>query len=153
MVQHITKKMVQRMATNRFLFLVALLSLIYLFLDTVLSEFFLYLIGGVLGAIVSFFTAQVNELSVVFLWIILFGITTYLYYRSDNKIVKYISLLFIMAFIYVVDLIFSRIISFDSPLVNIRYLTIVFLAIAKALIVSFVIYRKHRKVIVDKVDL
>ena len=141
------------MATNRFLFLVALLSLIYLFLDTVLNEFFFFVIGGALAVTLAFFTGQVDESLAVLLWIILLGIIIFFYYRSDNKIVKYISLLFIMAFIYVVDLIFSRIISFDSPLVNIRYLTIVFLAIAKALIVSFVIYRKNRKVIVDKVDL
>ena len=113
---------------------------IYLILDLLLHDTFLYTIGGLLGALLKPFDKQVNLSLLIFLWIGLLISSVVAFYKLQNKPLKYLMLVIVAILLYVVDFILYEFLNFDREDVKINYLNTVIIIIAKGLILALIIY-------------
>jgi hypothetical protein len=127
------------LTTNRFLTTVTAASAFYFFLYLFFNDLFLYVIGGALGIIVRIFSQPTNVTLLVFLWLVVLGVMTLLYYKFNSSPIKYLLLLSVAILLYVVDFALYGTISFDTPDKMIIYLNVAAMVAIKALFLSLII--------------
>lgn len=123
---------------------------IYLILDLLLHDAFLYIIGGLLGALLKSFDKQVNLSLLIFLWIGLLIASVVAFYKLQNKPLKYLMLVIVAILLYVVDFILYEFLNFDREDVKINYLNTAIMIIAKGLILALIIYVERKRKLITK---
>ncbi|MDA8934531.1 hypothetical protein N9H03_01370 [Flavobacteriales bacterium] len=116
----------------------------------------LYVTGGLVGGSISevfkLVGIKVGVIPINLIWVALLIGAVALFYRINNKAIKYAALIVIAVLVYVVDMIASTIPysffdSIDKDVTLISNITIGFLVVSKSLIVSFIIHSiKEKKV-------
>jgi hypothetical protein len=132
------------MTKNRFLITVIAAGALYFFLYWVLNDLFLYAIGGALGIVVRLFSKQTNVPLLIFLWVVLLGVATMLYYKFKNRPVKYLFLFLVAVLLYVVDFILYDMMSFDTPDRAKILLNVAVMVLTKAVALSLIIHFENK---------
>jgi uncharacterized membrane protein YjjP (DUF1212 family) len=103
--------------TKSFLFVLGVSLLVYLLPEIFFHNAMLYIIGGSVGGtlkeILSAFASKPNDSLVFLIWFVLLVGITVLYYRLQNKPLKYLTVFVVFGLLYVVDFIIFEILSND----------------------------------------
>lgn len=129
-----------------FLLIFAISLVVYFVLDFILNNAMLYIAGGVIGGgIVGFFKVlgvNVGETFITLIWLaLLTGLIT-LFYRLRSKILRYITIIVIAIFLYIVDVIVAEM-PYPETIGNVTLINnmiISSLVLSKSLILSAIIY-------------
>jgi uncharacterized membrane protein YjjP (DUF1212 family) len=103
--------------TKSYLFVLGVSLLVYLLPEIFFHNAMLYIIGGSVGGtlkeILSAFASKPNDSLVFLIWFVLLVGITVLYYRLQNKPLKYLTVFVVFGLLYVVDFIIFEILSND----------------------------------------
>jgi uncharacterized membrane protein YjjP (DUF1212 family) len=103
--------------TKSFLFVLGVSLLVYLLPEIFFHNAMLYIIGGSVGGtlkeILSAFASKPNDSLVFLIWFVLLVGITVIYYRLQNKPLKYLTVFVVFGLLYVVDFIIFEILSND----------------------------------------
>jgi hypothetical protein len=135
---------------NNLSILILIAGGIYLILDLLLHDAFLYIIGGVLGTLLKPFGKQVDLWLLTFLWFVLLIASVIAFYKIRNKPFKYLMLALTIILLYVVDFILYNFLSFDSEDVKTNYLNTVIMILVKGLILALIIYFERKRKLITK---
>ena len=140
------------MRNNKLPVLILIASAIYLILDLLLHDIFLYIIGGLLGTLLKSSDKQVNLSLLVLLWLVLLIASVVAFYRIRNKPLKYCMLVFVVVLLYVVDFILYNYLNFDREDVKMNYLNMAIMILAKGLILAQIIYFERKQKLITKLS-
>lgn len=138
------------MRNNKLPVLILIASAIYLILDLLLHDTFLYIIGGLLGTLLKSFDKQVNLSLLVLLWLVILIASVVAFYRIKNKPLKYFMLVIVVVLLYVVDFIVYNFLNFDREDVKMNYLNTAIMILAKGLILALIIYFERKQKLIAK---
>lgn len=130
---------------NKLPLLILVASGIYLILDLLFYDAFLYIIGGALGTIIKSFNKQVNLGLLGFLWLILLIVSVVSFYKIKNKLLKYFMLAFVVIMLYLVDFILYNFLNFGREDIKINYLNVAIMVIVKGLILALIILFERKQ--------
>lgn len=136
------------MKTNRFLLVLIVVFIVYLLPEIFFGNAMLYLSGGIIGGTISEVFKGVSEgfdtFLVFLVWAILLLGLVGLFFYLKYKPVKYLLLLLIAFFLYIIDNLFAFIpysgTTDPQKVALISNIVIGFLVISKSLILSLIIY-------------
>lgn len=135
---------------NKLPILILVASGIYLILDLLLHDAFLYIIGGALGTVLKSFNKQVNLGLLIFLWLALLIASVISFYKIKNKPLKYFMLAVVVIMLYLVDFILYNFLNFGREDVKINYLNTAIMIIVKGLILALIIYFERKQKLITK---
>lgn len=139
---------------KRFIIPFIISLVVYAVLDFGFKSMMLYVTGGLVGGSISeVFKSvgiKVGVIPINLIWVGLLIGAVALFYRINNKAIKYATLIVIAVLVYVVDMIVSTIPysffdSIDKDVTLISNITIGFLVVSKSLIVSFIIHSERKR--------
>lgn len=120
---------------------------VYSILDYVFNNMMLYIMGGVVGGTIGeAFKAIGVKAGIVLIclvWLVLLIGLIVLFYKLNNNVLKYLLIILIAAFLYVIDMAFAGIPYPDADAENIRVISNVVIGVIillKSLALSWIIY-------------
>lgn len=141
-----------KMVTRKFIFIFIASITIYIFPELFFENALLYLSGGIIGGTLSEIFKEasegINTFLVFFIWIIFLLVLVVLFFRLRNKPIKYLILLLIAFFLYIIDnlLAFIPIYEMESSVIAYRLylsLSILLKSFILSLITYYGLYRKE----------
>jgi hypothetical protein len=114
---------------NNKILIFLILILIYLIPELIYENAMLYLTSGVIGGslqyILSNYFSLENEIFILIIWGLILSALIFSYYNVKNNIFKYILILMILIFLYIIDFIFAFIPNtiFDGRNINLQFIT------------------------------
>jgi len=138
-------KNLNQMVTKKFLLIFFISVIVYFILDYVFSNVMLYIVGGIVGGSIGEALSAVGIKSgivlVCLVWGALLAGLIILFYRLSSKVWKYILIILIAVFLYVIDMCFANIPYSDTEnVILISNIVIGFLILVKGLVLSWIIY-------------
>lgn len=139
------------MMTNRIFFVLLGISfVIYFISDYFFPDAMLYITGGIIGGTVKELFKQRGNSLFIWVWLMMLIGFLFLFYRLQNRILKYISLFIIVIFLYVVDFILMEIIKFEVVDLFTRNINIAIRVISKAFVLATIIYFSQKQKLTKK---
>jgi len=138
-------KNLNQMATKKFLLIFFVSVVVYFVLDYVFNNAMLYIVGGIVGGSIGEALSAIGIKSGIVLVCLVWGALLtgliILFYRLSSKVWKYILIILVAVFLYVIDMCFANIPYSDTEnVVLISNIVIGFLILVKSLALSWIIY-------------
>lgn len=114
--------------------------LVYFIFDFFFEDTMLYVLGAVIwGVFDVLFNIQLDFVGIL-IGVGILALFVLLLYKTQNKFLKYVAIIFIILLLYIVDFIRMELFSFNITDVYIRYLKLAFSILSKSLILSILLY-------------
>jgi len=134
------------METKRFLFVLGASFTLFLLPELFFHNAMLYIVGGMIGGVLQkvlggVFEAQQVDSFFFPVWLILLAGTVFLYYRLQNRTVKYLNIILVFGLLYVVDFMVYEILPNNLKPQLITGISV----FVKSLVLSLIIYFNGRQ--------
>ena len=133
------------MTYKRLLFVLGISLIIYLLPELFFHNAMLYIVGGLVGGtlkeVLGFFGSKPSDSFVFFVWFMLLVGVVFLYYRPQNKLLKYLNVVIVFGLLYLLDFMVYEILP-DNLKSQLITGIIVF---SKSLVLSLIIYFNVRQ--------
>lgn len=134
------------MTAKRFLFVLGVSVVLYLLPEIFFHNAMLYIVGGSVGGtlkeILGAFGSKPNDSVVFLVWFILLVGNVFVYYRLQNRLLKYLTILVAFGLLYVFDFIIFEMLPNDFQG---YYLITGINVLSKSLALSLIIYFEEIK--------
>jgi len=140
-----TKNLSPMITNRKFFIFLGISFVIYFISDYFFPDAMLYITGGIIGGTVKELFKQRGNSLFIWVWLIMLLGFLFLFYRLQNKILKYISLFIITIFLYVVDFILIEIIKLEVVDLFTSNINIAMRVISKALVLATIIYFSQKQ--------
>lgn len=128
------------MKQKKFLFILTIAIAIYFISDFFFEDTMLYVLGAVIwGVFDVLFNVQLDSVGIL-IGVAILILFISLFYKTQNKFVKYFAIIVIIPLLYIVDFIRMELFTISITDVYTRYLKIAFSILSKSLILSVILY-------------
>lgn len=131
-----------------FLLILLVSFALYLLPEIFFENAMLYISGGIVGGtineVLEIFTKSPSDILIFFIWIVLLAGVVFLFFRLQNKLLRYFLIAIVVLLLYVIDNILAFIPIYEmsdiKQAVFVDRLVVLFSILSKSLLLSVIVY-------------